>query len=251
MARINIEDSIWKDDRFQDLMIKTGNRHTAKGMILELWTLAQEYWFPERKLIPLDRIRQAGLQLVVDVGLAVIQEAGVKAIGTDKAFDWLFQRQAAGKAGGKANALRLEAVASRSLNDREANESKSKQIEASFSISNSINTNTAPAAPDFFEEIYRIYPKRKGTQRKKQGMKTLASQFSDPEKAGRLIAAIRRYRRECEAEKKIGTPYVMQFATFLGVWEEYERPASDGPLGALKTPDEIEREMNERLHATA
>lgn len=137
MARINIEDSLWKDDRFQDLMIKTGNRHTAKGMILELWTLAQEYWFPNRKAIPLERIRQAGLQLVIDVGLAVIEESGVKAIGTDKAFDWLFQRQEAGKKGGKANALRLEAVAKRSIDDQATNQSKLKQIEPSYSFSSS------------------------------------------------------------------------------------------------------------------
>lgn len=137
MARINIEDSLWKDDRFQDLMIKTGNRHTAKGMILELWTLAQEYWFPNRKAIPLERIKQAGLQLVIDVGLAVIEESGVKAIGTDKAFDWLFQRQEAGKKGGKANALRLEAVATRSIDEQATNQSKLKQIEPSSSFSSS------------------------------------------------------------------------------------------------------------------
>lgn len=101
MARINIEDSIWKDFRFQELMIKVGGRHAAKGMIVELWTLAQEYWFPERRYVPIEKIREAGLQAVIDVGLAESREGGYFAIGTEKAFDWLFQKQEAGKKGGR------------------------------------------------------------------------------------------------------------------------------------------------------
>jgi len=101
MARINIEDSLWKDERFQDLMIKVGSRHAAKGMVVELWTLAQEYWFPEKKLIPADKIKRAGLDAVVEVGLAEVRESGIFAIGADTAFGWLFQRQDAGKKGGR------------------------------------------------------------------------------------------------------------------------------------------------------
>lgn len=101
MARINIEDSLWKDDRFQDLMIRVANRHTAKGMLVELWSLAQEFWFPERKLIPVERIRRSGLDLMLEVGLAIEKEGGVFAVGTEKAFDWLFQKQSAGRKGGR------------------------------------------------------------------------------------------------------------------------------------------------------
>jgi hypothetical protein len=114
VARINIEDSLWKDERFQDLMIKTGNRHTAKGMLVELWALAQEYWFPDRKLIPLERIQRAGLDLVLEVGLAVQKAEGIFAVGTEKAFDWLFQKQDAGKKGGiKSGAKRALSSAKR------------------------------------------------------------------------------------------------------------------------------------------
>jgi hypothetical protein len=102
VARLNIEDAIWKDERFQDLMIKTGSRHAAKGMVLELWTLAQEYWFPRRELIPLERIKKSGLQPVIDVGLAESREGGVYARGSEENFGWLFQRQEAGQKSAEA-----------------------------------------------------------------------------------------------------------------------------------------------------
>lgn len=108
MARINIEDSLWKDDRFQDLMIRVSNRHTAKGMLIELWSLAQEYWYPERKCIPMERIQRCGLELVIEVGLAEVREEGVFAVGADKAFEWLFERKAAGKKGGLAKASKAK-----------------------------------------------------------------------------------------------------------------------------------------------
>lgn len=104
MARINIEDRIWGDFRFQDLLIKVGSRHAAKGMILELWMLAQEYWFPEKQFIPPEKIKEFGLQLVVEAGLAELRNDGYFAIGSEKAFDWLFQKQEAGRRGGEVAA---------------------------------------------------------------------------------------------------------------------------------------------------
>jgi len=104
MARINIEDSIFRDDRFHELIVKTGNRHTAKGMVIELWTIAQEYWVPNKQCIPHDRIKKAGLELTIQVGLAEVSDAGVFAVGSEKAFSWLFAKQAGSKNGGKSRA---------------------------------------------------------------------------------------------------------------------------------------------------
>lgn len=147
MARINIEDSIWKDNRFQDLMIKVGNRHAAKGMVLELWSLAQEYWFPEKKYIPLDRIKQAGLDVVIEVGLAEEKDGGIFAVGTDKAFEWLFQRQEAGKKGGrpKATAKRPKAVVKvpKAGDNREkAEQSGSNPLTLSLTLSPSLSSSS-------------------------------------------------------------------------------------------------------------
>lgn len=103
MARLNIEDTLWKDFRFQELMVKVGSRHAAKGMIVELWTLAQEYWFPNKQYIPAEKITEAGLHAVIDAGLAVLKpEGGYFAVGSEKAFDWLFEKQKSGLASAEA-----------------------------------------------------------------------------------------------------------------------------------------------------
>jgi hypothetical protein len=84
-------------------MVRVG-RHAAKGMVVELWTLAQDYWFPNKNYIPIEKLKQSGLQQAIDVGLAIPMESGYFAIGTEKAFDWLFQKQEAGKQGGETKA---------------------------------------------------------------------------------------------------------------------------------------------------
>jgi hypothetical protein len=149
VARINIEDSLWKDERFQDLMIKTGNRHTAKGMLVELWALAQEYWFPERKLIPLERIHRSGLGLMLEVGLAVDKECGIFAIGTEKAFDWLFQAQERGKASAKARKKKSgtsqpKSKASQTKSKATDTDRSSSSYSSSFSLSSSDSSSNSP-----------------------------------------------------------------------------------------------------------
>ena len=92
-----------------------------------------------------------------------------------------------------------------------------------------------------FEEIYSEYPKRKGTQRKKTALASFSKNFRQPERRERLIRAVRAYRAECIADKKLGTPYVMQVATFLGgPWEEYAERTEQQTK--LRTFDEIQAE---------
>lgn len=97
MARINVETDLWADPRFQELLIRAGDRHKAKGMVLELFTVAQKHWYPDRKLIPIEEIGRAGLEALIDVGLAEIQPHGVYCRGSEEAFAWLFEKQEAGK----------------------------------------------------------------------------------------------------------------------------------------------------------
>lgn len=80
MARLNIETGIWADGRFQNLLIKVGDRFRATGMIVHLWTLAQQYWCPDRKPIP--DVVWAASELpeeVIQCGLAERREGGVYA----------------------------------------------------------------------------------------------------------------------------------------------------------------------------
>lgn len=145
MARLNIESKLWADPRFQELMIRVGNRHTAKGMILELWTLAQESWFPDRQLIPPDAIERAGLKPVLDAGLAEVRPGGVYACGSEEAFAWLFQKQEAGKRSAeskKGKRQRKSTPVERPLNARQRDAtSSSTSFSSSFSPSDSSSSS--------------------------------------------------------------------------------------------------------------
>ena len=79
----------------------------AKGILIELFQLAQEFWFPSRQLIPLDRFEAAGLPAVLYApgGLCEIRGASVYVRGSDKAFSWLFEKSEAGKVGGRNSAI--------------------------------------------------------------------------------------------------------------------------------------------------
>lgn len=106
MARINIEDSILKDDRFTDLCIKTGSRIMALGIVCEAFILGQRYFLNEEsgRFIPLNEWkRKEALGLLIDVGLAEVRELGVYIKGSEKHFAWLLQKQNAGKRGGRPN----------------------------------------------------------------------------------------------------------------------------------------------------
>lgn len=143
MARLNIETKLWSDPRFQTLMILVGDRQKAKGMVLELWTLAQEHWFPNRALIPENVFSDLGLDAVIQAGLAERREGGVYARGSEEHFCWLFDRQDAGRRGGLASAKARKQAHEPRVKQSQAtlkqHSSKTKQIEPSSSFSFSIS----------------------------------------------------------------------------------------------------------------
>jgi hypothetical protein len=100
MARINVEDDIQRKPGFQKLMIKLGDRHKALGVAVDLWQLAQKYWYPEKKLIPLHVFQEADLpECLCDpgIGLAEKRADGIYARGSEDQFAWLFDAVNAGK----------------------------------------------------------------------------------------------------------------------------------------------------------
>jgi hypothetical protein len=104
MARINFEDRIFREQGFQDLMIEVRSRLLAKGIALELFQLAQEFWFPDRRPIPMDRFKAAGLPdiLFAAGGLCELVEGDVYVRGSKQAFQWLFDASDAGKKSAEA-----------------------------------------------------------------------------------------------------------------------------------------------------
>lgn len=101
MARINIEDSLWADQRFIQLCIKTGDMAKAVGAVLLAFKLAQRFWVPDQRNIPSVQFRSTPLASdLIEVGLAEYfdNEQFVYVKGTKEQFGWLIQRSQAGKA---------------------------------------------------------------------------------------------------------------------------------------------------------
>lgn len=103
MARINIEDSLFKDRRFIDLCIKMGSRTMALGALLESYMLSQSYAKPDnpRCLIPASAWKSQGLHDdLIACGLAVREDDKIYVRGSAECHAWLIQKQAAGRQGG-------------------------------------------------------------------------------------------------------------------------------------------------------
>lgn len=161
MARINIEDSLFRDSRYQDLILKTGSRWTALGMVTEAWYLAQEFFLNEAtdRMIPLEiwRKRKAP-DCVIDVGLAEIKGDKVYVCGANEQFSWLIKKAENGKKGGVLSAQKraeaklelAQAPAKQKqakLESAQANSSESNPLTLSLTLThtlNTINTNTVP-----------------------------------------------------------------------------------------------------------
>lgn len=159
MARINIEDTLFRDSRFLELVLSTGNRWTALGMVTEAWYLAQEYFLNEEsdRMIPLEvwRKRKAP-DVVISAGLAEVRDDKVYVCGSSEQFDWLLQKAESGKRGGIASAQKraqaklnqiqapLESATAES-SEAQANPSESNPLTLSLSLS--LNNTLCEAAP--------------------------------------------------------------------------------------------------------
>ena len=99
MARINIEDDLWSDDRFLSLVEKLGNRASAIGAVVIAFKLAQKYWIPDQRPIPSVQFRSIPFASeLTSCGLAIEDEKqeSVYIRGSENQFDWLIQRSRAG-----------------------------------------------------------------------------------------------------------------------------------------------------------
>lgn len=100
MARINFENEIYKDPRFQKLIIKTGDLYTAKGMLVTAWELAQNHWL-KFKAVP-KKAWPDELNVLIDFQFAERtfrgEEEYIYVKGSKDRCKFLEQASAAGKA---------------------------------------------------------------------------------------------------------------------------------------------------------
>ena len=197
MARINFETEVWQDSRFQRLLIEVGDRHRAIGMVIDLWTLAQQFWCPRRELIPLEAWGTHGMPAaLLNCGLVESRETGLYAKGSEEHFEWWFGRQAAGRLGGLASAAAKRSKGKQRLSTGQAELSKIKQLQPSSSSSSSkTRKNTVdPAATTLLWDYYSKGNEAKGLQPVHEGGKTskLCKRLVDAhdvEKARQLVDA--------------------------------------------------------------
>lgn len=107
MARINIEDTLFKDDSFSELTIKLGSKTMAIGAIVEAFILAQKHYLTtvNDRLIPLNEWQRLKVgSAIVESGFAEIRKNGVYVRGSNEQFSWLLQRSEAGKSSAKMKA---------------------------------------------------------------------------------------------------------------------------------------------------
>ena len=86
---------------------------------------------------------------------------------------------------------------------------------------------TYPAA---FEELWEAYPRRTPDNPKRMAYKAWLARIKEGTAPETLLACTKEYAHTMGSMGKIGTPYIMQAATFLGPnarFEDYEPKKSD------------------------
>jgi len=139
LARINVEDSIYKDARFLQLVVRLGDADRALGVVVRAWTVAQKWYTREPRMVPVaEWDKQNFPSDLVEVGLAERVGEFVRMAGADDQFAWLIQCQVAGSKGGKARAKNArqanEAGAKRELSLRKRELSLRKPLTLSLSL---------------------------------------------------------------------------------------------------------------------
>lgn len=205
MARINIEDSLFTDERFLDLIVKAGNQHLAKGMVLSAFMLAQKTWI-EFRGIPIDRWPE-DLNLLIETKIASVSGGLVSVIGSKEQFAWLDQKSQAGKKGGKSKSpKKLKNLAQNSKRDRNETETKPKRevnVPKPLTLSLSLTTNSfsnSNSNSNSFSEV-PSEPDEPATQPAENGDKKLNSLIWESFRSAYVL----RYKAEPVRNAKINS----------------------------------------------
>lgn len=105
MARINIEDSIFQNANYMDLILSVGCKFKAIGIITILFKEAQKYWVPNRQPIPKQIFTKLGFpDSIIDLGFVDELNDGFYVKGSEDAFNWLIEKHEQAKEAGKRSA---------------------------------------------------------------------------------------------------------------------------------------------------
>lgn len=247
MARINIETSLWSDFRFQKLMIKLGDRHRAMGAMVDMWTIAQKYWLPDKRLIPQEEWDESGLPVeIIELGLAERREDGIYAKGSEEHFGWWFGVSESRRRGGEASARRPRDEKGRLLPktssttqlhlDKSPAESSLIQLSSSSSSSSSCSKRKknkkeilSAESLEVFEAFWKKYPRKEN----KDAAKMYYQKYiATPETEKLFSIALDNYLELCK-HRKTETKFYPHFTTFIGTdktghpWKDHVEPSPE------------------------
>lgn len=95
--------------------------------------------------------------------------------------------------------------------------------------------------PADFLALWAMYPKRHGGNSKREAFLAWRARLREGVTAEVLHAGVVRYLGHCKAAGKIGSPYVMMTATFLGPGERYLEPWDAEPAPAVDASPRVLR----------
>ena len=228
MARINLDDSIYKQKSFEYLIIKLGSRRMALGALVEAFTLAQDYFLSAEtnRLIPVEIWNREGMAPeLLDSGFAQLKKGGIYVRGSEYQFKWLLQKQ---KAGIKSSIARLN----RSKNNENNNLSaatllptpvngRSTPVNGSQPLTLSLTLSSKKEIiyiPQFaIEDLYKLYPRKLG---KKKGLLTLTQIVKTQQKYDDVKTAIINYSAFLKKEQ-VEPKFIKHFPTFINNYTDW------------------------------
>jgi hypothetical protein len=230
MARINIEDSLFKEKAFEKLMFKLGSKRLALGALVESFALAQEYYLKsENHLIPIDawNREEIGFELI-ECGFAHVEGDFVRVRGAETQFNWLVKCQKSGIKGGINSGKSRRSKGPEGFprvpkgSEPSSSSSSSKEVNTNINTKNNTVVQSGPrkATPETnfdFESIYQNYPLHKG---KTEGFKRCRSQIKTIDDFNNLKQAVEKYKTICVRD---GTEkrYIKHFSSFMSSWKDW------------------------------
>lgn len=145
MARINVDDSIYRDSRFMDLCVQLGGMEVALGSLILAWDMAHRFARSPSGYIPQaewSKLKHG--QAIQSVGLAEVRDGGVYVKGSSEKCKFIRERSEKAAEIGRVGGLKSQ----------EKRRSKAKQsvakttFSSSSSFSNSEEYSVGQTAPE-------------------------------------------------------------------------------------------------------
>lgn len=253
MARLNIEDSLFKDGRFTELALAFGSRHMAIGAVVDLFLVAQEFYLKQpNRMIPMRdfELRKCSMK-AIEAGFGEIVDSNfVYVYGSKEQFSWLLQKQEAGSSVTEKKIDSLKRAREAKKLKYEANRlngactESERSLYASEPLTPTLSSFLFPLSSDssLLLELYQDYPLKKG---KSKGLQKLAKDLKNEADIKNFKIARDKYKAEVT-----DITYCKHFSTFCNEWRDWvdfvptNKPKNNPPPKAQKVFDHAKDQLD-------